>query len=173
MSFAERWNAAPGAPGITLRPASPDDREFLFVVYADSRAQEMARTGWDAASIDAFLREQFRLQANHYERLYPDAEFLVIQREDAPIGRLYLCEFADRIQFMDIALLSAERGRGVGTAAIRAIQAHAHSRAKPVRLFVEDDNPAARLYFRLDFRKVGHHGIYSLLEWSAPAEEEY
>ena len=32
-------------------------------------------------------------------------------------------------------------------------------------LYVEDFNPAYRLYQRLGFKPIGSHGIYSYMEW--------
>ncbi len=36
---------------------------------------------------------------------------------------------------------------------------------KPVRIHVERNNPAMRLYERLGFQKVEDQGVYWLMEW--------
>lgn len=147
----------------------PEDQNFLAEVYADSRAGEMARTGWPADEVAAFLRSQFDLQDAQYRRLYPGAEFLVVESGGVRAGRLYLCQFADRLQLMDIALLHPYRGKGIGTALMRQVQQRAEGLGLPVRLYVERDNPARRLHVRLGFRPIGEHGLYELMEWQSPA----
>jgi ribosomal protein S18 acetylase RimI-like enzyme len=38
----------------------------------------------------------------------------------------------------------------------------------PVRLYVEQFNPALRLYQRLGFLPIGEQGIYIHMEWTPP-----
>jgi ribosomal protein S18 acetylase RimI-like enzyme len=40
---------------------------------------------------------------------------------------------------------------------------------KPVRIYVEHNNPAMRLYRRLGFQQVGDSGVYFLMEWTMDA----
>ena len=156
--------------GVIVRPTLADDRQFLLHVYADSRAREMAQVPWNAEEIAAFLKSQFDLQDTQYRRLYPGAEFLVIEVDGKPAGRLYLCRFADRLQLMDIALLQEFRGRGIGSALMRAVQDRAIEFDLPVRLYVEQYNPARRLHLRMGFRTIGDQGLYELMEWQSPAQ---
>ena len=44
---------------IELLPVAEDDREFLYRVYASTRADELAAVPWDRAQKEAFLRAQF------------------------------------------------------------------------------------------------------------------
>ena len=98
------------------RDEVPQDQDFLFNLYASTRAQEMALTPWDAAQTESFLRSQFHLQAAHYHRHYPEAAFLVIQDGGQPIGRLYIDRQPGEIHILDIALAPERRGAGIGTA---------------------------------------------------------
>lgn len=45
----------------------------------------------------------------------------------------------------------------------------AASAGKKVRIHVEHNNPALRLYERLGFEQVEEQGIYYLMEWRPPA----
>jgi GNAT superfamily N-acetyltransferase len=155
--------------GITLRPAGPPDRDFLLRVYAESRAEELAATGWTGAEQDAFCRDQFAAQDRHYREHFPGCEFLVVERDGRPIGRLYRDLREDEIRVVDIALLAAERGRGVGGRLLEDILAEARDRGLEVRIHVERTNPARRLYDRLGFRLVEEGEVYDLLSWSDSA----
>jgi GNAT superfamily N-acetyltransferase len=125
--------------GVTLRPSGEQDLEFLFRVYADSRAEEMALIAdWSEEQKEAFLRFQFRAQHTHYREHYPDARYDLILRDRSPIGRLYVCDLEEEIRLMDIALLASERNRGVGTGLVKALLDRAAGAGKRVSLHVEE-----------------------------------
>ena len=150
-----------------LRAASPDDDEFMLAVYASTRAEELALVAWSAEQKDAFLRMQFDAQRHHYRLHYPAAEYSVILHDGAPAGRLIVDRSGDLLAVIDIALLPAYRGLGIGTRLLRALQDEAARADKAVRLRVEFFNPARRLYERLGFVMAGEIGIYQSLEWHA------
>ncbi len=150
---------------VQLRPARSEDEEFLFQVYASTRADEMALVTWDEKQKDAFLRMQFNAQAHHYRIEYPNAEWKIILRDQTPIGRLIVNRGADTILLMDITLLPEHRNLGFGTALVRDLMNEASATNKPLRLHVEIFNPAQHLYDRLDFQKISEVGIYVEMEW--------
>src|SRR5690348_12707718 len=105
-----------------LRPAAPTlDREFLFRLYASTRAHELAPLGWPAAQQDAFLRMQFSAQEQWYQTAYPAAEQQIIQIDAQPIGRMIVLREADTWHLIDISLLPENRGRGVGGKLLRGL----------------------------------------------------
>jgi len=159
-----------GDPHITLRPATPADRPFLERVYAESRADELSATGWPDDEKDAFCRSQFAAQDSHYRTYYPDCEYLVVERDGEAVGRLYRELRTDEIRIVDIALLSAARGHGIGGRLMRRILAEAGAADLMVRIHVERTNPARHLYDRLGFRLVEEGDVYDLLAWSASSE---
>ncbi len=134
-------------------------------LYASMRTEELAPVPWSEEIKQAFLQSQFELQRDHYRKHYRHAEFLVIERAGQPIGRLYLHPGAHEIRIMDIALLPAYRGQGIGTRLLDALLAHAQARGAPVTLHVEPLNPAQRPYRRLGFRLLEDRGVYHFLEW--------
>lgn len=147
--------------GIALRPADDGDLDILRRIYAESRDREMALLShWSAADRDAFLHQQFDAQHRHYRAHYPGARFELILRDGEPVGRFYVCALAEELRLMDIALVAAHRGRGIGTALVQRVLEEALSAGKPITLHVEADNPARRLYERFGFRAVGSEGVY-------------
>ena len=149
------------------RSETDADTDFLLQLFASTRADEMALLPLAEAQKNAFLEMQFRAQRSHYRTQYPDAEFWVLERAGDRIGRLYVARQASEIHVIDITLLPGARGRGVGTAILRALQAEAASRSVPLRLHVTEVNPARRLYERLGFVTITCAPPYMLLEWSA------
>jgi len=151
---------------LSYRPAREDDLPFLALLYASTRDEEVASTGWPIEAQRAFLQQQHEAQHSHYRKHYADAEWLVIERGDEAIGRLYLEEWPSQMRIIDISLMPDSRGRGFGAAILRDVQADAASRGKGVSIHVEKNNPARRLYERLGFAAVEDKGVYDLLSWS-------
>ena len=152
-------------PAITLRPARDHDREFLYRVYASTREDELAVVPWTDAQREEFLRMQFTAQDSHYHTHFPDAAYDLVLRDGQPIGRLYVDRRPDELRILDIALLSEHRGGGIGTGLMRELLDEAARTGKAVRIHVEHNNPALRLYHRLGFTRVGDTGVYYLMEW--------
>ena len=152
---------------IRYRPATEEDLPFLFALYASTRADEMRMVQWNDGEKLAFLEMQFRAQKSHYEEFYSDAEHLVIEKDGAPIGRLYIDRAPEDIRIVDIALLPEARGGGIGTMLLREILDEAAASSRVVSIHVEIYNPAKHLYERLGFQYVETTGIYQLMKWRA------
>jgi ribosomal protein S18 acetylase RimI-like enzyme len=156
---------ARGAAGIVqLRPEGPDDRQFLFDLYASTRADELDRTGWNEVTKRAFLQMQFDAQHTHYTTYFSDASFDIVERDGRPIGRLYVHRQASQVRIMDIALLPEWRNAGIGTALLRVILDEAGSTGAVVTLHVERTNPAKGLYDRLGFVEVSDDGLNVMMK---------
>jgi ribosomal protein S18 acetylase RimI-like enzyme len=151
---------------IALRPITAEDDLFLAAVYASTRAEELAVTGWSDEDKAVFCRRQFDAQAAHYRENYPGASFQVIERDGVSIGRLYVARWEKEIRIVDIALLPEHRGTGIGTKLLRELQEEARSVGKSLTIHVERFNPALRLYERLGFKQVEDKGVYLLMSWN-------
>jgi ribosomal protein S18 acetylase RimI-like enzyme len=149
----------------SLRPITSEDDSFLAAVYASTRAEELAVTGWSDEEKAVFCRRQFDAQSAHYRENYPGASFQVIERDGVSIGRLYVAQWEKEIRIVDIALLPELRGTGIGTKLLRELQEEARSVGKSLTIHVERFNPALRLYERLGFKQVEDKGVYLLMEW--------
>src|SRR5450755_1397194 len=99
---------------VSLQPVRPSDEPLLYQTFASTRADEMALTGWNAEQQEAFLRMQYEAQRRSYGMDMPDAEYSVIRRNENAVGRLILNRTPEEIHVVDIALLPAFRGLGIG-----------------------------------------------------------
>jgi len=161
---------AAAAFGIAYRPMTDEDLLFVAALFASTRAEEVAATGWPPEMQRAFLDQQHRAQHQHYRNVYPDAEWLIIERAGDAIGRLYLDESDAELLLMDISLLPGQRGGGLGGAILADLLALAAGKGKPVSLHVEKFNPARRLYQRFGFTVMEDQGIYDRMEWRPSAQ---
>ena len=155
---------AAAALGITYRAMSDGDLPFAASLYASTRSEELAQTGWPDEIQHAFLAQQFDAQHRHYRQHYPAAEWLIVERAGERIGRLYIEEWEREFRIIDIALVPTSRGQGLGAAILSDVIAHAGAAGKAVSIHVEKHNEAMRLYRRLGFAKVDEHGVYDLME---------
>lgn len=150
---------------LRLRPTTDADRELLVRLYASVRAQELDQVAWQPGQRDAFVRMQFDLQDRQYREHNPDGAFDVVEVEGELAGRLYVDRRPTDIRVVDIALLPAYRGRGIGTHLLRELLAEAAATGRTVSIHVEVHNPAAALYERLGFAPVAEVGVYRRMEW--------
>ncbi|OWZ90183.1 hypothetical protein B9J07_29095 [Sinorhizobium sp. LM21] len=107
-------------------------------------------------------------QHRHYRSVYPEADYLVVEIGDKPVGRLYLDAVKERWLIVDIGFLPEWRRQGKGTALLTAIQREATtSEACVLTLHVEQRNFRAQaLYLRLGFRGINDVGSHIKMEWS-------
>ena len=159
--------AAAAALGLGFRPITDADLPFLRELYGSTRALELAPVPWTPEQKAAFIDMQFRAQHTQYMANYQGAQFLVILREDAAIGRLYLDRGAREHRIIDIALMPEHCGKGLGTALLRDVLGEAAAAGRSVTIHVEKFNPAMRLYQRLGFEKIEDAGVYDLMRRAA------
>ena len=152
---------------IKVRPARPEEAQFLFEVYASTRGEELAMVPWSEEQKQAFLRMQFQAQDQHYKRHFPAAEFQIIEIDQAPAGRIYVDRASNPILLLDIALLPQFQKAGIGTRLLKSLLEEASRAGRAVQLHVEQFNRAMGLYRRLGFKEVGQEGIHHRLEWRA------
>jgi ribosomal protein S18 acetylase RimI-like enzyme len=152
-------------PEISLRPEAPGDEALLFEVYAGTREAELNLTSWDAVTRRAFLDMQFKAMRQGYRGMYPGAQFAVIVAGEQPVGRLVVNRQDNSVHVVDIALLPAFCGRGIGTAVMRKLQGEAGEAGKKVRLRARRDPRTLRFYQRLGFAIVAEAGLDFELEW--------
>ncbi|UUL82457.1 GNAT family N-acetyltransferase [Sphingomonas qomolangmaensis] len=146
--------------GYRWREECDADAPFLRTLYESTRADELARViGWSDVQKAAFVTQQFAAQRQHFRTRIAGCRFWIIERDRSPVGRLYLQDAPDRLQIVDLALLPAERGKGLGTAILAGLLASADGAAKPVGLSVEQASAALRLYRRLGFVVTQTDGI--------------
>lgn len=150
---------------LSFRPIRPKDEPFLCDLYGTTRDDVALLTDWDEAQKTAFLEMQFRAQHTYYLEQFKTASFDLILLKGKSIGRLYLDPRPDEFRIIDIALLPEYRRSGIGTLLLKEILDKGAQAGLPVRIHVEQNNPALKLYRRLGFVHLQEEGIYYLMEW--------
>lgn len=122
-----------------LRRASASDRAFGESLHRANMWPYLQARGiaWDP---------------ERHRRSWAVFETYVIVRDGVDAGVLMLHAVDDALEVRDLQIAEPCRGRGLGTAVLRRVQATARKRGfAQLRLRVYDENPARRLYERLGF----------------------
>jgi GNAT superfamily N-acetyltransferase len=155
--------------GIRLRDVEPGDEAFLRFLYRSSREPELRLTAWSEGEKSAFANSQFDLQDRWYRENYPGVQFLVIEQDGVPVGRIYIHFSSGDLRLMDITLAPAARNRGLGSSLIRWLEGRAAAEGATISLHVELFNPARALYRRLGFAEEEVEGVYVRMRWTPGA----
>lgn len=139
--------------GFCTRRENEADLDFLKQLHFSRRAHEFSQLGLPQAALDALLEQQFWAQQRHYRSVYSKGEFLIVMLapDGEPVGRLCLNRDASEILVVDIAVLPAQRNKGLGSALLKAVLVEADAKKCAVGLHVDPRSPALRLYQRLGF----------------------
>ena len=157
-----------GDKKIQLRPATELDWKIQFLIYANTRQEEMELVDWSEEQKNAFLQQQFQAQTAHYQQYYPKAKTSIILFDNDEIGRVILSITDRYIHIIDIALIFEHRNLGIGSILITDLMNDAISLNLPIVLRVEIFNPAIRLYQRFGFHKTKCLEVYQEMMWSPP-----
>ena len=157
--------------GFGIRAAEQGDLDFMRVLYEAQRADELAQVAWPEGARQFFLDSQFALQHHHFTTRFEHAEFLVLEHRRNPVGRLYLLRESPHWMIVDIGLLPAWQGRGIGSALLEELQREARdAHVQGLALHVRQDNHRAHaLYARLGFRDECVEGMHRLMHWDVPS----
>ncbi len=155
---------------LTMRPEADNDADatFLFSLFTDTKAAEMALMPLDDAGKMFLLRMQFRSMTATYRQQFPNARFEIVQLDGAPIGRLITDVQADCVRYVDIALLPEHRGGGIATALMTAVLEEPRRIGLPGRVSVLSGNIASlRLCRRVGMTVRTENPPFVELEWRA------
>ena len=142
---------------FTLRPATPQDADWLYAVRRDTMRQyvEQAFGYWD----DSAQRERFD-ESDELKNM----QVIVIEGRDA--GLLEVERGGGEIFLANIQIEPAFQDRGLGAAVIRTLMAEAGAAGLLLRLQVLKVNVAARrLYERLGFGVADDNGAHTRMFW--------
>ncbi|QYG91868.1 GNAT family N-acetyltransferase [Iamia sp. SCSIO 61187] len=154
---------------LERRPRTDDDAGLVRALFAASRSDELALTGWGPEEQRAFVDLQLRARDHHREATRPEAELGVLTLDGTAVGQLDLHRTDTALEILEIAIVPGLRGHGVGTAVLTQVLAAADADGLAVHLHVEPGNPARRLYERLGFVGREVQGLHLGMERPAGA----
>lgn len=141
---------------IITRPALTTDIDFARHVHHQAYKDVVTRQfgTWDEQAQDGFFNGDWIASA--YE---------IVVCDGVPCGYLCVLDHEKHIHIIDIVLLSAFQGRGIGTHILRQIIERAKARQVPIKLGALKENRAIALYQRLGFKEFKRTETQILMEW--------
>ena len=76
--------------GIAYRQMTDDDLPFVAALYATDPRRRIRGDRLARRDAGRLFDQQHRVQHRHYRATYPGADWLIVERGGAPVGRLYL-----------------------------------------------------------------------------------
>jgi GNAT superfamily N-acetyltransferase len=162
--------AAFASEGLSLWPAGAADLAFERALFETARTDAALLAAWPEDVRRPFLDQQFQAQTVYYARAYPNAERSIILSHTEPIGRLILDRSGETWTLVDVALVPAWRGKGIGGALVGTILSAAATAGARVSLSVEVLNPARSLYERLGFVVIEEAIPHLSMQWKPQAQ---
>ena len=142
---------------FALRPALPADADFEHRLYASTR-DDLRPLGPEV--FDGLVGMHYRAQAMSIRLEHPQAERKIVMVQDAPVGRLIIDASGNYVEVIDVALLPEYRNCGLGASVLNSVLAQADRLGRAIRLHVEKQSRAVRIFERLGFVICGDVGMY-------------
>ncbi|MBS1799732.1 MAG: GNAT family N-acetyltransferase [Acidobacteria bacterium] len=138
----------------------------MLELYAQTRAEELTRSGMDALQREVFVQMQFRLRQASYRAAYPMAVDEILCTESGiRIGRVLADRAEGGMRLVDLAIATEKQGQGFGTQVIRELQHECAARGWEMSLQVLKGSPAEKLYRRLGFEVAGEDHLRRQMRW--------
>lgn len=147
-----------------LRSADDHDAEFLYQVFSQSHGAELDLSVLADAQREAMLRMQFQAQQDQYRRQYPTADCDVVLSHGQAVGYMIAVRGPETFVLVDIALLPAFRGQGIGSRLVAELIELAESANQSLYAHVRKGSSAWALWQRLGFRQVADDGVFLNIE---------
>ena len=150
---------------LFLRNADEDDAAFARTLYASTR-DDLSALPLPPAMIDNLIAMQQQAHEQGRRSAFPDAEVLILEHAGEPAGRIVFDTSGAHWRLVDLALLPAQRGRGLARIALLALQQRAELRGASIGLAVMRTNALAlALYQRTGFAIVDSDELRHEMRW--------
>jgi GNAT superfamily N-acetyltransferase len=157
--------------GISLRLARRSDSEFLARLH-HSRRHDLQQIDGDREFVELLIKDQQRYQIAGYGAAFPNAMEFIVEKLGDPIGRVMVDFGANEVRVLDIGLIRAALGRGLGSGVLRALQAAAAGVPAPLALCVFSLHVQAKqLYLSLGFAVEQSRSGVDFMVWYPPAPQ--
>lgn len=154
--------------GVRLRMTAPGDRDAERTIH-DANRPELQLIDGEQDFVRSIYDMQFNARNTGYGDSFPDALYYMIEKAGETVGRLVLDFGSNEVRVVDISILPAYHGQGIGKIVITALKDVAAKIAAPMALCVRRDNgPAMQLYAQLGFvidASADQNSMYFMMRW--------
>lgn len=151
----EQFRELENSMNITLRQATEDDKEFLYILN---------RAAMHPVVIQQFGQWDEQWQRTHFDTHWNAAKYQIIEDTTTPIGTLAVTITADYLYLDTIQLLPEHQRQGIGSMLMQHLFDVAKQKVVPIHLDVLKANPARGWYEQLGFVRRGETATHIEME---------
>lgn len=152
---------------ISLCPVESYHSEFLFRLFIESRSDLSLISGLDEEQKLNIIYQQFIMEQQQLEVMYPKADFNVVMLNNEPIGRFYVYYGERKVRVLEIALLEKYRRIGIGSKLLITVIEEAGRLGKNLNLQVAWFNAGAYTFYeKLGFKVIDDSYVYKTMEYA-------
>lgn len=151
---------------LELRVAAPSDDPFLRRLYLAVREPELKPFGWSNEQMAMFCDMQYQYRQSSSMLYGADLVTSIAEVGGLPIGRMDASTAVEQWRLVNIELMPAWRGQGVGRYLLEEfLLSQARQRRVNVHLSVACGSAARRLYERCGFVLDASDGMHDRMVW--------
>ncbi len=133
-------NGAVSLPhGIIARPADRSDKDFLAQLYRENR-EDIRLADGEKDYLENIIEMQLEAQINGYGEQFPEALYLVLEKNGSRIGRVTFDIGAVELRLVDLDFIKKAKNKGYGSAIILWMMQTAAKIRKPTLVPARRDN---------------------------------
>ncbi len=153
--------------GMTARPARASDKDFLAKMFRDNR-DDIRMADAETDYIESVIEMQLRAQEGGYGTQFPDAVYMVIEKNGSRIGRVTLDIGKIELRLVDLDFIKKAQGKGFGSSILLWLMKAAAQTRRPLLVpmrrddfslgrflakygFVEDESISDQVYARMSW----------------------
>lgn len=151
---------------LRMHPQYSEDQVFLNHLYR-TRRTDLQQLHASPEVIDQLISLQQLMQIKTYEHQFPDAQYFIIHFGEQAIGQIIIDVTKSYLHLIDIALLPAFQGRGIGHQLVQSLLTYASALTYDVHLSVQKNNIVAKnLYTSQGFKMVNEDDVFEKMIWN-------
>ncbi|WP_459481356.1 GNAT family N-acetyltransferase [Clostridium saccharoperbutylacetonicum] len=146
---------------VSLCPIEICHKEFLLQLFKECRPDLAFIGNIEEQQKEALIFQQFSIEQEQLNTMYPNAEFNIVMFNKEPIGRFYINYGSLSDHIVEIGLLESYRGLGIGKKIMNMAIENALKMGKNISLQVTWFNQGAHdFYEKLGFKTIEDNGVF-------------
>ena len=159
--------------GITARAARRGDKDFLAELYRANR-DDIRMADAETDYLESVIEMQLEAQIGGYGKQFPNAVYLVLEKNGTRIGRVTFDIGNVELRLVDLDFIKKARNKGYGSGIVLWLMQTAAKLRKPALVPARRDNPSLMRFLN----KYGYtedatmsDDIYARMIWFPTTEE--
>ena len=159
--------------GITARPAGRADKDFLAKMFKENR-DDLRMSAAEPDYVENVIEMQLEAQMGGYGSQFPNAVYLVLEKNGSRIGRITLDIQPVELRLVDLDFIKKAQGKGFGSSILLWLMSAAAQTKCPLLVPARrDDFAMGRFLTKYGFVEDESMSdqVFARMSWMPTAEE--